>query len=335
MLRFIVGELGRYAPRLERRGLLFEPGDPVLIHHRQPEVPLHIGFEIEHSGGKPRSGQWHGVLGDRAALRIEPSKELFAEIGKPHRARFIDDDVVRLDRFPRKVVLRDDDTRGVAHRTRERLERIRPGRACVQVDACQVLGQVVGARAEAPHQIRRAHAPLRVERKALVRIARHPLENPSELVHAVRRSERSLECVAVRAAEELFFLVLRARNACEPFRVGELRTEVRCLAQRQVGRCSVRADVDRRGPFEIVSDRANPEGVMAWYQSRRREAVAPLIITHHGRRDCGSVGFDADQHAFHRAVICGLHLAAQREPALVVQSRHACRQLEDREDRCS
>ena len=125
--------------------------------------------------------------------------------------------------------------------------RVRPT-LCFRLIA--IVREIVGAGAEAPHQVRRGDAPLRKQRKALIRVRRHPLEHVHELLRVVLRSQRSLERVAVRAARELLLLILRARNAREPFRVGELRREVVRLAQREV-RARGRAGLDLRG-FRFV-----------------------------------------------------------------------------------
>src|SRR5256885_14827016 len=108
--------LGRQAPGRERLLLALELRDAALEHHAEPEVA--VAIEAHGQGPRRKAGLQlgHAVLRHPAGPGIQLAQRLFAEVAVPGDAVGIDDDVARLDRRPRQVVLRDAVVRAPARR---------------------------------------------------------------------------------------------------------------------------------------------------------------------------------------------------------------------------
>jgi hypothetical protein len=123
ILHVIAVQLRRQAPGLELLRLLVELGDAALELHPHPQVLVAIEAHAENAGRRLRLEQRNLVLGDLRRLRIELAEDLLAEARIPRHPRRVDDDVVRLARAFRQVVLGVDDARRLAGRPRQRRER--------------------------------------------------------------------------------------------------------------------------------------------------------------------------------------------------------------------
>ena len=113
-------------PELEFLGLAIELDDRRLIHVAEPQIAVAVGAQAERAGGEIRLVQRHRIFLDRAGLRIETAEELLAEARVPDDAVGIDDDVVRLDRWPPEIVFGVNHARGPAGGARQGRERKRP-----------------------------------------------------------------------------------------------------------------------------------------------------------------------------------------------------------------
>jgi hypothetical protein len=173
---------------------------------------------------------------DLSRFGIQSSDGLFAEIGIPGHSLRVHDDVVRLDRRTRKVVLRDDDLGVLSFRPRERPERIRPGRAGAQIDRAEelrepLLGlpQCLAARREQP-SLRSLND---VQREARIRIGRHPLQHGHEFSRIVFRFDDAFERVADNTGEQAGLLIVGAGHAHQPLGICELGGQILRAAQGQ------------------------------------------------------------------------------------------------------
>src|SRR4029079_10533770 len=92
----------------------------------EPQVLVAIEADAEDTGWRRLLEQRDLVLDHLSRARVELAEDLFAEACVPRRAGGIDDDVVRLPRALRQVVLRVDDLRRRAGRQREGPHRRRP-----------------------------------------------------------------------------------------------------------------------------------------------------------------------------------------------------------------
>ena len=104
---------------------------------------------------------------------------------------------------------------------------------------------------------------LRVGRRRAGRIGAHALEHLHELGGVVRRLHDALQGVATDAIGQRRLDFVVARQAAEPFAVGELIGERVGLAQLNVGRRrSARRHVNRFGSVELIAYGADRNRVM-------------------------------------------------------------------------
>ncbi len=209
----------------------------------------------------------HGILRHLARLRVELAERLLAEVAEPRDAIRIHDDVMRLDRLAWQVVLGDDHARAAPARAGKRLQVVLPRGRAAEVHAREELGELLPrALALFATDLHESLGTPRldVQRRALVDVGAHPLDDLQEAGGVVRAPRGPLERVAVDAAEEGELLRVGPRHAEEPVGVGQLRGEVLGPPELEVGgRGLLRRD--RRGvrPVEVVARRPNAERVCA------------------------------------------------------------------------
>ncbi len=305
-------------PRLEGGGLLVEFRDAGLVHRADPDVSLLVGLEVERPDGEALLRFRDRIFRHLAGLRVHAAKEHLAEVDIPDHPFLVDDHVVRLGLGPRQVVLRNDDLRRFSGQARQGFQRILPRLLLTQIDRRQPLRDRLGVSAARwTHTPRSAHEPLRLRWRATGIVGAHPLEDLQELLGVVRRFDDALQRVTAVAIEQKFLVFVGARQAQQPFGIGELRGQIARLLELEVGfGHPTRRDVDRIGPVEIVPDGARLERVTTGLQSRRREAEVPLFVADRADRDRRIVLLGADDDPFHRSFLGRSDLAGETRGAL-------------------
>ena len=188
--------------------------------------------------------------------------------------------------------------------------------ACRRQPACRC------SSGSSPPPTRAATSFWTFNRKRELRIRGHPLDDRRHLVRVVARARDSLQRVAVRARADGGLLLLGARKAREPLRVGELRREIASRRQFQIGRRGLAGvDLHVQRPFEVVADGSNAKGIRARLQSGRGKTIAALRVAHDGDRDRRRRALRAHEHAFHRALFDRCHAPAERGRRLGLPGR--------------
>ena len=168
-------------------------------------------------------------------FRIELGQELLAEMREPDHAGGIDNDVVGLNLFPRKIIFRDDDPRGASGGTRGDfgLEVMR--RLPAEIDAREIVrelfcdGRVDGR----PPVLADEPLWLQVGRAGIV--AAHALEYFEEISRRVFGDEYPAQRMAIRTVEQRPFEVLGPRHARHPLGICQLVGRDRSRLEPQVG----------------------------------------------------------------------------------------------------
>src|SRR5262249_11347348 len=139
-LRLIHIGFRRQVPNFHRLRLGIELHERALVHVPEPELAALVGTYGERAGREAGLLQRNWIFLVRARLDVDAPDELLAEARVPGIPLVIDDDIVRLDRFARQVVLGIDDAGGAAGRSRERLELVGPlaGLARAEIDLGQI-----------------------------------------------------------------------------------------------------------------------------------------------------------------------------------------------------
>ena len=235
--------------------------------------------------------------------RVVAAEELLVEERHPGKAVGIDDDIVR-HHLPGQLVLGDHHARPLAAHARQRLQRVRRRRRPA-VDRGEERGVALDIRAEVAHRVARHEPHLRPLGVAVVGIARHALHHLHEAGRVVRGLGDALERVAADAAIEEFLLLVRAREAREPLGVGELRAEVRGLAELELHASAVAvavAELDARRRFELVATSADAERIAPGLEPVGGKCEVADGVRHDANGDRSAVLARAHHHAFERAV---------------------------------
>ena len=304
----IVVPLGRKGPSLEFFRLPIESRDPALIHRGQPDVPLLVELQPEVARRKAWLQDRDGKFSDLCRPGIESSDILLAKIRIPNDSLRVHDHVVRLDHGARKVVLRDDDLSVLPLGSRERLERIRPGRGGAQIDRAEELREPLLRLPQCLSAGR--HQPagrsfLHVQRKTRIRIRRHPLQHGHEFSRIVSGFDDAFERVADDAREQAGLLIVGTGHAHQPLRVRELGGQILRVAQGQIaGDGLARRNLDDSGIVHFVSDGADAERILTGGQSVPRKAVLAPGIAQDADAHGGSRLLRADDHALHEPFGC-------------------------------
>ena len=119
--------------------------------------------------------------------------------------------------------------------------------------------------------------------------------------------------VAHHAAKQIDLLLVVARHAGEPFRIGELGRDVAGTAEFHVDGCGgVGGDCGGFRPVKFVADRADAQAILAGFELRGREGEAAVTVTRYRDGNRRAVFLCADEYAFHRAFFRRRDLAGQR-----------------------
>ena len=150
-------------------------------------------------------------------------------------------------------------------------------------------------------------------------------------------AEDALQRVAAGAADQELLLPVGAREAREPFAVGELGGEVAGLVQLEVGLgAAARGDLERLRTIEDVAGRPDRDRVLAGLDPAIGEAVLALVIGHHRGGDGRAFLLQVDQDPFHGRLLGRGYLPGQdlRLGAGQCRNAEACRQRESRKLHC-
>ncbi len=327
---------GRQAESLDLLGGDVEFADGALIHHPEPDIAVLVRVEAERALRPALLELGQIDLGDLAGLGIHPADVLLAEVGVPDVAVLADDHVVGLDGIARQIVFGDDHLGGPPGRPRQCLERVSPGGGFAQIDRGQKFGAIllglvacIAAFLEQPF----GHALLRPRRHALIGVGAHALLNLHEFVGIMGRPHDALDGVAAHAVEHGILLLRRARHALQPFGRGELARQIVRLLELEVGGDRLLGDDLRRAlAVEIISGRADLDGIFAGLEPRCREAVAAFLVGDDGGCDGRARLLGGDEDALHRAFLVGCDLAGQRRGALGQRQVYVGNQYEGETD---
>jgi hypothetical protein len=152
-----------------------------------------------------------------------------------------------------------------------------------------------------------------MRRYALVHVALHARQDLREKgIGVIFRAHDALERVAAHAVEQLALLLIGARNARQPFAIGQLRGEVCGLAQLEVQRRGfLLRDFDGVVMVHLVADRAHAQDILTWIQLARREAEAAVLAGHDRERDGRAFLGGAHQYPLHGVFLGGTDEAGQ------------------------
>src|SRR5437867_4630792 len=296
-------------PELEFFALFVELGDGVLIHDADPRIVIPVEFQIQ-SPFRPsrlyyRKRIWRYVAG----LRVHRAEEHLAKVGVPSVAFAIGHHIVRLDQRSRQIILGDDHMRRLAGEPRQRLERKRPRRLLTQIDGGKPFRRLPAAPSAFNIPSCRAGQALRFQRRAAGIVEAHAPDDVHETVGIVGRLHDAFQRVASGAVKKKILLLVAARNAQEPFRIGEMGGKILHLLELDLGlRFLAWSDVRSPRAIELVAGRTRFQRVVSGPESYGRKSKAPLSVGDNADADCRAVLFRADYHAFHQTLLSGGHL---------------------------
>ena len=118
---------------------------------------------------------------------------------------------------------------------------------------------------------------LRLQRRGTGIIAAHAYDDLLEPVGVVGRLHDALERVAAGAVEQEPLLIVRARHADQPFRIGEMRRKVLHLLELEVGLGFLPGrNVRGLGAVQLIASRPRLHRVVSGLQAVRREGEVAL-----------------------------------------------------------
>src|SRR5258708_24617581 len=217
-------------------GRTIEARHPRLVHQADPEIAVRVDLEIEGSFGMIGFLHRNREIRYLPGFRVELRQELLAEMREPDHAGRIDNDVVGLNLFPRKIVFRDDDPRRASGRTRRDfgLEVMR--RLPAEIDTREIVRELFydGTVDGRPPVLADEPLWLQVGRAGI--LAAHALEHFEEISRRTVGFAYPAQRMAIRAVEQRPFELVGARHARHPLRIRQLIGRDRSRLEPQVAR---------------------------------------------------------------------------------------------------
>src|SRR5947199_8286771 len=165
----------------------------------------------------------------------------------------------------------------LAGEPRQRLERKRPRRFLTQIDGGKPFRGLPAAPTAFNIPSCRAGQALRFQRRAAGVVEAHAPDDVHETVGIVGRLHYAFQRVASGAVKKKILLLVAARNAQEPFRIGEMGGKILHLLELDLGlRFLAWSDVRGARPIELVAGRSRLQSVVSGPAPSGSNRKAPL-----------------------------------------------------------